>query len=243
MLGVTFFSGPNLGARSGAHALAVSGHNRCASHHTATACDGGRVVWSNVGNVAAIGHGAPLRACEGTAGTLARCLRSWLGCGYTAPSPPTKPMRCRLAGVSKPRSRFWYAFLTAPRNNNPPPLLRPLRWSFSRRGLATCRPSSSCHLLRRVAHVRVCAAYSQWSSVSREHPPRRLARQTSPAAAVTSPRIVINYKKNRILCGLRLVLGLFLALLLVIFKNRKTPRFDACQKRWRCVPGSTVTEC
>lgn len=184
-----------------------------------------------------------MRSCEGTAGTLARCLRSWLGCGYTAPSPPTKPMRCRLAGVSKPRSRIWYAFLTAPRNNNPLPLLRPLRWSLSRRGLATCRPGSSCHLLRRVAHVRVCAAYSQWSSVSREHPPRRLARQTSPAAAVTSPRITIKYKKNRILCGLSLVLGLFLRDLLVIFENRKTPRFDACQKRWRCVPGSTVTEC
>jgi hypothetical protein len=198
---------------------------------------------SNVGNVAAIGHGAPLRACEGTAGTLARCLRSWLGCGYTAPSPPTMPMRCRLAGVSKPRSRIWYAFLTAPRNDSPPPLLRPLRRSLSARGFAACRPSSSCHLLRRVAHVRVCAAYSQWSSVSREHPPRRLARQTSPAAAVTSPRIAINYKKKRILCGLRLVLGLFLRVLLVIFENRKTPRFDACQKRWRCVPGSTVTEC
>jgi len=40
----------------------------------------------------------------------------------------------------------------------------------------------------------------------------------------------INYKKKRILCGLRLVLGLFLALLLVIFRNSKTPRFDACQK-------------
>lgn len=39
-----FFSGPNLGARSGTHALAVSGRNRCASHRTATACDGGRVV-------------------------------------------------------------------------------------------------------------------------------------------------------------------------------------------------------
>ena len=185
---------------------------------------------SNVGNVAATWNGAPLRACEGTAGTLARCLRSWIGCGYTAPSPPAKPMRCRLAGVSKPRSRFWYASLTAPRNDSPPPLLRPLRRSLSARGFATCRPGSSCHLLRRVAHVRVCAAYSQWSSVSREHPPRRLARQTSPAAAVTSPRITINYKKNRILCGLRLVLGLFLVLLLVIFKYRKTPRFDACQK-------------
>ena len=139
-------------------------------------------------------------------------------------------MRCRLAGVSKPRSRIWYAFLTAPRNDSPLPLLRPLRRSLSARGFVACRLVSSCHLLRRVAHVRVCAAYSQWSSVSREHPPRRLARQTSPAAAVTSPRIVLNYKKNRILCGLRLVLGLFLALVLVIFENRKTPRFDACQK-------------
>lgn len=53
---------------------------------------------------------------------------------------------------------------------------------------------------------------------------------TSPAAAVTSPRMSINYKKNRILCGLCLVLGLFLRGLLVIFRNRKTPRFDACQK-------------
>ena len=53
---------------------------------------------------------------------------------------------------------------------------------------------------------------------------------TSPAAAVTSPRIVINYKKKRILCGLSLVLGLFLRYLLVIFEKRKTPRFDACQK-------------
>ena len=53
---------------------------------------------------------------------------------------------------------------------------------------------------------------------------------TSPAAAVTSPRITIKYKKNRILCGLRLVFGLFLRVLLVIFENRKTPRFDACQK-------------
>lgn len=109
---------------------------------------------SNVGNVAATWHGAPLRACEGTAGTLARCLRSWIGCGYTAPSPPAKPMRCRLAGVSKPRSRFWYASLTAPRNDSPPPILRPLRRSLSARGFATCRPGSSCHLLRRVAHVR-----------------------------------------------------------------------------------------
>lgn len=185
---------------------------------------------SNCCNVAAIGHGAPLRACEGTAGTLARCLRSWLGCGYTAPSPPTTSMRCRLAGVSKPRSRIWYASLTAPRINNPPPLLRPLRWSLSRRGLDTCRPRSSCHLLRRFAHVRVCAAYSQWSSVSGEHPPRRLARKTSPAAAVTSPRMSINYKKKRILFGLRWISGLFLRGLLVIFRNRKTPRFDACQK-------------
>lgn len=32
------------------------------------------------------------------------------------------------------------------------------------------------------------------------------------------------------MCGLRLVLGLFLRLLLVIFEYRKTPRFDACQK-------------
>jgi hypothetical protein len=228
--------GPNLGARSGAHALAVSVCYRCASHRTATACDGGRVVRSNAGNVAAIGHGAPLRACEGTAGTLARCLRSWLGCGYTAPSPPAMQMRCRLAGVSKPRSRIWYASLTAPRNDSPPPLLRPLRRSLSARGFATCRPSSSCHLLRRVAHVRVCAAYSQWSSVSGEHPPRRLARQTSPAAAVTSPRIVINYKKNRYLCGLRLVLGLFLRVLLVIFRNRKTPRFVACSKNRGALP-------
>lgn len=62
--GSNVFFGPNLGARSGAHALAVSGRYRCASHRTATACDGGRVVRSNVGNVAAIGHGAPLRACE-----------------------------------------------------------------------------------------------------------------------------------------------------------------------------------
>jgi hypothetical protein len=82
----------------------------------------------------------------------------------------------------------------------------------------------------------VCAAYSQWSSVSGEHPPRRLARQTSPAAAVTSPRIFINYKKNRILCGLRLVLGLFLRGLLVIFENRKTPRFDACSKNRGALP-------
>lgn len=41
--GVTFFLWSNLGARSGAHALAVSGRFRCASHRTATACDGGRV--------------------------------------------------------------------------------------------------------------------------------------------------------------------------------------------------------
>lgn len=127
--------------------------------------------------------------CRGNRRNAARCLRSWLGCGYTAPSPPAPPMRRRLAGVSKPRSRMWYASLTAPRNDSPPPFLRPLRRSLSARGFATCRPGSSCHLLRRVAHVRVCAAYSQWSSVSREHPPRRLARQTSPAAAVTSPRI------------------------------------------------------
>lgn len=53
---------------------------------------------------------------------------------------------------------------------------------------------------------------------------------TSPAAAVTSPRMSINYKKNRILCGLRWISGLFLRVLLVIFRNRKTPRFDACQK-------------
>ena len=32
------------------------------------------------------------------------------------------------------------------------------------------------------------------------------------------------------MCGLRLVLGLFLRLLLVIFEYRKTPRFDARQK-------------
>lgn len=134
--------------------------------------------------------------CRGNRRNAARCLRSWLGCGYTAPSPPTKPMRCRLAGVSKPRSRIWYASLTALRNNNPLPLLRPLRRSLSGRGLATCRPGSSCHLLRRVAHVRVCAAYSQWSSVSREHPPRRFARQTSPAAAVTSPRISNKLQKK-----------------------------------------------
>ena len=78
--------------------------------------------------------------------------------------------------------------------------------------------------------MRVCAAYSQWSSVSREHPPRLLTRQTSPAAAVTSPRMSINYKKKRILCGLCWISGLFLRVLLVIFRNRKTPRFDACQK-------------
>lgn len=32
------------------------------------------------------------------------------------------------------------------------------------------------------------------------------------------------------MCGLRLVLGLFLRLLLFIFEYRKTPRFDARQK-------------
>ena len=133
---------------------------------------------------------------KGTGGTLARCLRSWLGCGYIAPSPPAPPMRRRLAGVSKPRSRMWYASLTAPRNDSPPPFLRPLRRSLSARGFATCRPGSSCHLLRRIAHVRVCAAYSQWSSVSGDHPPRRLARQTSPKAAVTSLWIRLKYKKT-----------------------------------------------
>lgn len=143
---------------------------------------------ANVGNVAATWHGARCaRVWERQ--NAARCLRSWLGCGYIAPSPPATPMRRRLAGVSKPRSSMWYASLTAPRNDSPPPFLRPLRRSLSARGFATCRPGSSCHLLRRLAHVRVCAAYSQWSRVSGEHPPRRLARQTSPAAAVTSPRI------------------------------------------------------
>ena len=191
MRGVTFFFGAEPGGQVGrARAGRVGPFPlRIASHGHRMRL---RPRWlSNVGNVAATWNGAPLRACEGTAGTLARCLRSWIGCGYTAPSPPAMPMRRRLAGVSKPRSRFWYASLTAPRNDSPPPLLRPLRRSLSARGFATCRPGSSCHLLRRVAHVRVCAAYSQWSSVSREHPPRRLARQTSPAAAVTSPRITI----------------------------------------------------
>lgn len=120
--------------------------------------------------------------------------------GLGADILPPAPRQCQYAAgwleYQKPRSRIWYAYLTAPRNDSPPPLLRPLRRSLSARGFATCRPGSSCHLLRRFALVRVCAAFSQWSSVSREHPPRRLARQTSPAAAVTSPRIVLNYKKT-----------------------------------------------
>lgn len=91
--------GPNLGARSGAHALAVSGFFRCASHRTAIAVRL-RPRWlSNVGNVAATWHGAPLRACEGTAGTLARCLRSWHWVRVQFPQPPdTTFAPRRLAG-------------------------------------------------------------------------------------------------------------------------------------------------
>ena len=96
--GVYRFFGPNLGARSGAHALAVSGHNLCASHRTATACDGGRVVLSNVGNVAAIGHGAPLRACEGTAERRHGVCVPWRGVGYSAPQPPKNQKGIWAAG-------------------------------------------------------------------------------------------------------------------------------------------------
>ena len=79
--------GANLGARSGAHALAMSGRYRCAYHRTATACDGGRVVCSNVGNVAAIGYGAPLRACEGTAERWHGVCVPGLGADILPPAP------------------------------------------------------------------------------------------------------------------------------------------------------------
>ena len=132
--GEPFFSGPNLGARSGAHALAVSGHDLCASHRTATACDGGRVVRSNVGNVAAIGHGAPLRACKGTAERRHGVCVPWRGVGYSAPQPPKNQKGIWAAGWQiKPRSPFGYVVLLAPPAIIMLPLSRPFRWRQSRR--------------------------------------------------------------------------------------------------------------
>lgn len=135
-----FFSGPNLGARSGAHALAVSCRYRCASHRTATACDGGRVVRSNVGNVAAIGHGAPLRACEGTAGTLARCLRSWHWVRAQFPQPPDKANALPVGWPPNLRSRISVCGVWFPHALIMLPFLRPFRRSLSERTKARCQP-------------------------------------------------------------------------------------------------------